>query len=627
MFLVQATALCRQTPPSGLLKTSVTVAERVEAEAPASVTALPRAQLTLMPGVNPDDRLRVVPGFTLFRRSSSLAANPTTQGVSLRGIGSTGASRTLVLWDGIPVNDPFGGWVYWTRLAPDELDRIEISRGSSTSLFGDRAMGGAIGLFSREPDRARVSASLESGNRSTALASASAAKRFGTWALSGAGRGFTTDGFFVVPESARGSADTRANVRFAGGNVRVDRFSLRNRLFLRADIHAEDRENGTRLQQNSTSLGTLAAHYSRSGPSSLLSLLGFHTRSEYRASFSSVGAGRNIETLTSRQSVPADATGAAALYRWSPSRANLTFGADLNRAEGYSLDTLFPAGFRSGGGVQWQYGLFSQGDIRFDRLQLFGGLRRHMAGARQFWSPSGGAAFNAGRLRLRASGYRAFRAPTLNELYREFRAGNVRTLPNAALKPESLTGVEAGFDIRLERTTLSATVFRNSLSGLVANITRSVTPALITRQRDNAADALSRGVEVSASHRHGPWLAQASWLYASTAFSTQLRIPQVPRNQGSAILTWTRGPRAVSGGLRASSLQFEDDLNTFTLPGFAVWHLSAMQHLAGPLSATFAVENAFNRQYLAGFTPAPMLAAPRLWRAGLRLNFPLPRNP
>ncbi|MBA3975272.1 MAG: TonB-dependent receptor [Candidatus Solibacter sp.] len=573
-----------------------------------------------LPGVNADDRLRLVPGFTLFRRSSSLVANPTTQGVSLRGIGSTGASRTLVLWDGIPVNDPFGGWVQWTRLAPEELERIEVSRGASTSLFGDRAMGGAIGLFTREAEQTRIGASFETGNSATALASLSAARRFGAWAVSGAGRAFTTGGYYIVPDTIRGAADTQANVRFGGGNLRLDRASLRDRLFLRADIHAEQRDNGTRLQQNSTSLGTLAAHYSRSSASSLLSVLGFHTRTEYRASFSSITSNRNAETLTSRQSVPADSTGGAAIYRWSQRGANLSLGADLNRAEGYSRDTIYPAGFRSGGGVQWQHGLFTQGDVRLRRLQLFGGLRRHMAGARRLWSPSGGAAFDAGPVRLRTSAYRAFRAPTLNELHREFRAGNVRTLPNAALKPESLEGVEAGLDLRLERTTLSATAFRNSLSGLVTNVTRSVTGPLITRQRDNAASALSRGVELSATHRRGPWLAQASWLFADSSFPTAARLPQVARNQGSALLTWSRGASLISGGLRASSLQFEDDLNTFILPGFAVWHLSASHRLAGPVSATFAIENAFNRAYLAGFTPAPMLAAPRLYRAGLRFS-------
>lgn len=89
----------------------------------------------------------MVPGFSLFRRSSSLVANPTTQGVSLRGLGSSGASRSLVLWDGIPLNSPFGGWIYWTRVSPEQLDRVEVSRGASTSVFGDKAMGGSIGLF------------------------------------------------------------------------------------------------------------------------------------------------------------------------------------------------------------------------------------------------------------------------------------------------------------------------------------------------------------------------------------------------------------------------------------------------------------------------------------------------
>lgn len=59
----------------------------------------------------PDHALRLDPAFSLFRRTDSLGANPTAQGVSLRGIGPSGASRTLVLLDGVPLNDPFGGWV------------------------------------------------------------------------------------------------------------------------------------------------------------------------------------------------------------------------------------------------------------------------------------------------------------------------------------------------------------------------------------------------------------------------------------------------------------------------------------------------------------------------------------
>jgi outer membrane receptor for Fe3+-dicitrate len=89
------------------------VTAQVSTETPTSVVSLGPQQISQQPGMNLDDRLRQIPGFSPFRRTSSVLRNPTIQGVSLRGIGSTGAIRTLVLWDGVPLNDPFGGWIYW----------------------------------------------------------------------------------------------------------------------------------------------------------------------------------------------------------------------------------------------------------------------------------------------------------------------------------------------------------------------------------------------------------------------------------------------------------------------------------------------------------------------------------
>ena len=91
-----------------------------------------------------DDVLRMVPTFSLFRRTSSLAAHPTTQGVSLRGIGPSGVSRTLVMIDGVPFNDPFGGWVYWTRVPLESVERIEMIDGASSSVWGNYALGGIM---------------------------------------------------------------------------------------------------------------------------------------------------------------------------------------------------------------------------------------------------------------------------------------------------------------------------------------------------------------------------------------------------------------------------------------------------------------------------------------------------
>ena len=112
-----------------------------------------------------DDVLRQIPTFSLFRRTSSLSSHPTAQGVSLRGVGPSGVSRTLVLLDGVPFNDPFGGWVYWTRVPLEGADRIEVVDGSSSSLYGNYAMGGVINIITAPPTRRTLELKPQYGNR------------------------------------------------------------------------------------------------------------------------------------------------------------------------------------------------------------------------------------------------------------------------------------------------------------------------------------------------------------------------------------------------------------------------------------------------------------------------------
>jgi outer membrane cobalamin receptor len=100
-------------------------------------------------------------------------------------------------------------------------------------------------------------------------------------------------------------------------------------------------------------------------------------------------------------------------------------------------------------------------------------------------------------------------------------------------------------------------------------------------------------------------------------------VPQVAKQQGSASLAWMAGRTFISAGLRAFSLQFEDDLNTLPLAGFSTVQLAARQRLTASLSASFEMENALNHQYLTGRTPAPQIGAPRLYRVGLRWDGPV----
>lgn len=578
-------------------------------------------EMRSIPGTNIDDRLRNVPGFSLFRRSSSVVANPTTQGVSLRGIGSSGASRTLVLWDGIPANDPFGGWVYWTRFAPEELARVEVSRGASTSLFGDRALGGAIHLFSREPEPRRLTARYEGGNRNSHDAGAGYSHLFTSKpiGLSTTGRAYTTDGYHIVPDQIRGTVDSLAGVRFVTGDVRLDWLGPANRFFLKSDLLVEDRANGTVAQRNSTSLGTVSGRYFREFGDQSVSVLGFHNRQELRASFSAIAANRNSERITYRQSVPAEAMGGAAVWSLRKSSANLLAGADVFRVEGYSRDFLVPSGLRLGGGTMLQHGLFAQGDVTAGPARFYLGGRHQFTGQdRKFFSPSAGAVVGHGWVRGRASVYRSFRAPTLNELFREFRAGNTATLPNAALKPETLTGVETGIDFAGESATFRVTAYRNRLNDLITNVTLRSTPAEIVRQRQNSASALSRGVEADLMGRWRWLRTEGGYLFVDSRFATGERVPQIPRHQGSLQFIAEKEGTLVSAGVRSFAAQFDDDRNQFLLPGFATAQLMVRQRLRHGLSAVAAFENLLDRVFFTGYTPTPTIGAPRLWRVGLR---------
>jgi outer membrane receptor protein involved in Fe transport len=611
-----------KSPPEKLepVKTSITVAGQIAVEAPSNISVLDRDRIAATPGTELDDRLRSVPGFSLFRRTSSLVAHPTTQGVSLRGLGSSGASRSLVLWDGIPINDPFGGWIYWTRLAPDELDRVEIVRGATTSIFGDRAMAGSISLISRAAQKRHVEAGYDGGNENSHDAWLGVSNLWSKWALSGHGRAFTTDGYYIVPESVRGPADRPAGVRFVTGDVRLDWMGGVNQVFLKSDVLVESRKNGTALATNSTSLGEVAAHYQRELAQDAISVLGFHTREGFHSTFTSVAANRRTETLSFVQTVPAEATGGAAYWRHERSRWDLLAGADVYRSTGVTTDAS-PTFQRVGRGTLLQHGVFAQSDFTVGPAKFFLGARHSFTGQGDtFFSPSAGVLAGRNRWRGRASVYRSFRAPTLNELYRNFQAGNALTQANPLLRPETVFGAEAGMDYVGESSGVRMTFFRNSLQDLVTNVTLLTSPTQIIRQRQNAAAALSRGAEISAHTRWYRWRAETSYLYASSNYTNGKRIPEVPHHQGSAQLNWEKAGTLVSAGVRVYSSQFDDDLNTraFVLAGFSSVQMVARQKLGKGIAVSAAFENLLNRQYYVAFAPTPNIGAPRLWRLGLR---------
>jgi outer membrane receptor protein involved in Fe transport len=587
-------------PPPTATETITVTATRTEtrvADTPASVVVLSEEALRQTAAPTLDDALRQVAGFTLFRRSGSRVANPTAQGVSLRGVGASGASRALVLDDGVPLNDPFGGWIYWGRVPRVALDRAEVLRGGASDLYGSSAMGGVIQFIRRKSPSLTFEASA--GSQETGNASLFAAGQHASVAIDL----MTTGGYVLVRPSQRGAVDVAADSQHAS----IDGTLRRGGAFLRGSYYDESRHNGTPLQVNETKIRQLAGGFDRGA----LTLRAYASDQDYDQTFSAVAEDRNSERLTVVQRVPSRGAGASAQWtRAIASRHLVVAGTDWRYARGRSDEERGTA-FVSAGGSQRTIGVYVE-----DLFAITPALSV-TAGVRADWwrdaevSPRLSLLWRAHpAVAFSASVYSAFRAPTLNELHRGFRVGNVNTLANPDLRSENLTGYELGARFRNVRVTL----FSMHVDDTIANVTIAQTPALITRQRQNLGETRSRGAEVDAEWLLRDWRASASWLFVDARVIGGRRLPQVPRHQATAMVAWKR----VGVQARWSAMQFDDDLNQFALGSYAIADLFASQPLRGGLEVTAAVENVFDREVEVSATPVVTLGQPRALRLGLR---------
>src|SRR3954470_16230416 len=555
-----------QTPPkaSDTIVVTATQTQTRLSDTPASVVVITREAMKMTAAATTDDALRQVPGFTLFRRSGSRSANPTSQGVSLRGIGASGASRALVLDDGIPLNDPFGGWVYWGRVPRIAIDRIEIVRGGASDLYGSGAMGGVV-QFIRRGFSDDVAFEATGGNEGTGTSSLFAAMKRGEWSGSIDVDWLKTSGYVLVPASQRGIVDVEANTR----HTAIDGTLRYAGSFLRLSHYAESRNNGTPLQINDTALRQIAAGSDvQVGKGSLL-VRAYDDDQDYHQTFSAIAADRNSERLTVDQRVPS--TGRGGSIQFETIGANvIVAGADARLVGGASDERQFAvngkvtpsrvAGRQRDGSAYVEdvatlspRVMLSAG-LRFDAWRSYDADRNGVALADrsdEAWSPRVTLLVRASDgVTLTAAAYRAFRAPSLNELYRNFRVGNVQTLANESLSAERLSAFELGARSGPVRLTL----FSMTTDDTIANVTLSSTPALITRQRRNLGSSRSRGAELDAEQRlSNRWRISAGYLFCDAAVSpgnlAGKRLPQVPRNTATLQLGFT--PRRGSVGLQA----------------------------------------------------------------------------
>lgn len=646
-------------------ETVVVEADRLpnaESGAPFSIEVVSQEELRRAPQLRLDDILRAqVPGFSLFRRNSSRTANPTTQGVTLRNFGPSGAGRTLVLLDGIPLNDPFAGYVLWSQVPSASVESVLVNLGGGAGLFGNAALAGTIFLLSAPMEGNAGFAEGSIGNAGTYEAALGGTVAHRSFAAAIFAERFSTGGYPVIAPGQRGPVDNNASADSDLFDLRAEwHLSANSSLRLRARHFDDERGNGTVLTHNETTGDDLSAVFTQKFPAQHGELrVGVYGQErEFSSTFSSVNATRDVETPALDQfDVPARAAGGSLVWSMAAGSSHtLTLGTDARWVEGETNELFFWNGtqftrLRRAGGEQFFAGLFAEdtwlvcpsvtivGGLRVDHWELFDGFRHETVRATgqvltdsKFADRAGeeingrlGARVKAtDTLSLRGAFYSGFRVPTLNELYRPFRVGNDMTNPNPELNPEHLLGGELAAEWQATQAfRLAGTGFLNRMEDAVGNITLSTGPGGTVRQRQNIDLVLAPGFEATAEWQLIPAVKlRASYLFthptieraADPTLEGKL-LAQTPENVFTAGLEWTPTAKwGVTTQFRYSDRQFEDDQNSRVLAPFTTFDAALRYQFSEQGAASIRVENLFDTQIETGKSADGLISigAPRL---------------
>lgn len=623
-----------------------------------STVEIDREQLITTASGRLEDALANVAGFQQFRRSDSRSSNPSAQGATLRALGGNASSRALVLLDGVPMGDPFFGYIPFSAIAPERLGSVRVTRGGGSGPFGAGALAGTIELESAGADQlGLVTASAMANQRGDTELSASLAPEIGDGFAVIHGRWDRGDGFFTTPEDQRVSATSRA--RFdawsAGGRI-VQR--LGSDLEVQARVLAFEDNRTLRFDgaDNSMEGQDVSLRLVSRGPWEL-DVLGY---AQWRNFTNVVISSTTFTRSLDQRDTPAEGQGGKIELRPPVGGDHvLRLGADYRRSAGELAEDAFNAATgaltqsRYAGGENTQFGLFVEDDWQIGAVTLTGGLRADRytiadgffrrespAGVvtennayadRSDWRFSwrGGALWEASDVvTLRAAAYSGFRLPTLNELYRPFVVFPVTTRANAALVPERLEGWEIGVDLApAQGVELQATFFDNRVKDAIAN----VTVAANTRERQNVDAIEAQGLEFAGNAALGDVTLDASlmWVDAEVRGSGLAapldgnRPAQTPDFAASAGVAWAFMPGgSLAARLRHVAAQFEGDLEDDVLPAATTVDLFGQVPLWQRLSVVARVENLFDEEVITRNQAGSIdLGAPFTAWLGLRWGF------
>lgn len=616
------------------------------------VVVLEREDLIATGSGRIEDALANVAGFQQFRRSDSRSSNPSAQGATLRALGGNASSRALVLLDGVPMSDPFFGYIPFSAIAPERLGSLRVTRGGGSGPFGAGALAGTIELSSAGYDAlGGLTGQALVNDRAETELSATLGEKLGAGFVLASGRWDRGKGFYTTPADQRVPATARARYDSWSGQVRgVAPISAS--VEMQANVLVFDDDRTLRFKgADSSSKGQDASLRFVGRGDWAFDVLGYVQARNFTNVV--VSATTFNPTLDQRNTPSTGLGGKIELRPPVGGGHTLRLGADYRLADGDLSEVALNAGTgavtqrRSAGGRTTDLGLYVEDDVSLGALTLTGGARadrwtirdgyftaRNAAGAvitdnrfadRAGWQGSfrGGAVFALGEIaELRAAAYTGLRLPTLNELYRGFTVFPVRTEANADLRNEKLEGYEAGIDLTpAPGLRFGLTAFDNKVRHAVANVTIGTN----LRERQNIDAIHARGVELSAGVERG--MVSLTGSLAWTDAVARQAGADLDGNRPAQTPKWSAGAtlalKPAAGWLLSTTLrhvgrQYEDDLEANLMPSATTLDAYARLPLSSQIAVVLRGENLTDEDIVTRQQgPSIDLGTPRTLWAGI----------
>jgi len=663
---LQAGAASAQTAVDTVVVTATRSAIKLS-NAPESVSIVSATKIQETPARSLDEVLRAVPSVNV-PSMTSYELFPNSDTVSMRGLGG---SRALVLLDGVPLTDPFFGFVQWNFIPLADVDHIEVVRGGGAALWGNSAMGGVIGVQTKVPDQQKFILDAAGGSFGTVRANGYAAFKVSDHFQFDVDAATTkSDGYDATAPASR--VPLTVPDRFKADNYQTDlQFEIDPSLTgsLLAGYHDFNQTLHTPANQNRQVETNLSGNLVKTLGDSTLTATAFHIGSRFKAANSDTPTGGTpgvVEFAENFHITPATTDGGSLVWaRTSDGWLKLlSTGADYQQLHGSDVGYIYsPAAgaplLRTdpASGDQRFAGLFVQGEVA-----PIDGLRILASGRYQYFqnfdgfngAPGGGGAQPSNStsridprvsarydvthiFALRAAAYEAFHAPTLNSLYRSFsnRFGIFES--NASLRPETLTGGEAGFDITLPSVRAQVTYYDNNINNLLT--TRPLLPAEVPpgfpkgTLNINAGSARAQGAEAEIDWKITQRLsATFAYTYADSIITSNAPDPTsvgrqlggVPIHSGSAQLAYTGAAGwNVSGRLLWRDAFYSDNDHKLPIQSQTTVDLNASYPVGRHFEPYVQIQNLFGEQHIAddAASAAPQLETPFTVLVGLRVKY------